>query len=399
MARYTGTQAMGSSSGADQDDDEPFNPKEHYLSLEQCYRMQVRRDEVTWEMNTVDRKGDAEVVLNLSCGVQATPHLMLTQVALFKALGVDFVATAGTKFCCGRPFGVGGDPELSNRLAKHSIGRLAAWNSTVNVQCCGSCLVQFDYNVAQMRETGDAPFEVVHITRYVLDRLKQLGPDVPWVDPYPPRTRRVLLHAEGAEVHATKAIQRNDVVETINLIPGLEFAGLVEPPSVGSPCVSDGRPNNPDAVGHTLLSDISTAEYRQTQAELLEQARAVGAEAIVTHHHKCHREWSKFSSPELPVIHYQTLLLEALGGAIPDRFRRLWQLDDPELILAETRPYWESWGIREASARELVTKFFLPAYGAPTHFCACEREGAQSCFAAELRAAGDIDSFCKRLAI
>ena len=37
--------------------------------------------------------------------------------------------------------------------------------------------------------------------------------------------------------------------------------------------------------------------------------------------------------------------------------------------------------------------------GAPAHFCACEREGAATCFAAELRAGADIDSFCKRLAI
>jgi hypothetical protein len=83
---------------------------------------------------------------------------------------------------------------------------------------------------------------------------------------------------------------------------------------------------------------------------LLDQARAVGAEAILTHHHKCHREWSKFSSPELPVIHYHDLLLEALGKRVPDRFRHLWQLAEEE-ILAETRPSWESWGIEEAEAR------------------------------------------------
>jgi hypothetical protein len=325
---------------------------------------------------------------------------MLTQVALMRALGVDFVATAGTKFCCGRPFGYAGDADKSDRLATRSIARLASWNSKLNVQACGSCLVQFTHNVDQMRErTGDAPFDVVHITEFFLARLKELGDDIPWVDPKPARTRRVLLHAEGAELHATKAIQRSAVIETIGLIPGLEFAGLVADPSVGSPCNAEGRPGQEDRVGHTVLSDITTAEYRAIQAELVAQADAVGAELILTHHHKCHREWSKFSSPRLPVVHYQTLLLEALGQTIPDRFRHLWQLDDAEQILAETRPYWESWRISEDDARELVTKFFLPAYGGPVHFCACERDGSSSCFAAELRGAADIDNLCKRLGI
>jgi hypothetical protein len=394
MVKYTGSQAMGINN-----DDAPFSAQDHYLTLEQIYRMQVRRDEVDWEMNATDRTGDAEVVLNLSCGVQGTPHVMLTQIALFKALGVDFVATAGTKFCCGRPFGNAGNPDLSNRMARRSIDRLATWNSTINVQCCGSCLVQFQHNVGELQKTGDAPFEVVHVTDFILNRLKELGDAVPWADPKPTRTRRVLLHAEGAELHVTKELARNAVIETLGLIPGIEYAGLVEDPSVGGPCNSDGRPSHPDAVGHTLLSDLSTAEYRQVQAEILEQARAVGAEIIVSHHHKCHREWSKFSSPELPVMHYHSLLLEALGITIPDRFVHLWQLDDAEQILAETRPYWESWGMTEDEAREMVTKFFLPNYGAPVHFCSCERDGSSSCFAAEMRAGADVDSFCKRLAL
>ena len=395
MAQYSGSQMMGS---ADDQEPVPFDPKQNYESLEECYRLQVRRDEVSWETTTTAREGEAEVVLNLSCGVQATPHVMLTQVALFKELGIDFVATAGTKFCCGRPFGVAGNPELGDRVARRSIARLATWRSRVNVQCCGSCLVQFQHNVQQLREqTGAAPFEVVHITEYLLARLKELGDAVPWVEPAPARTRRVLLHAEGAEVHATKVGQRAAVIETLGLIPGMEYAGLVEAPSVGSPCRSELRPGDLRDVGHTQLSDISTAEYRAVQAELLEQARAVGAEAIVTHHHKCHREWSKFSSARLPVIHYQSLLAKALGVRIPDRFRHLWQLDDVELILAETRPYWESWGIVEDNARILVQTYFVPEYEAAVRYCACDHDGG-SCFSAQLRDPADSQGMCQSFA-
>ena len=401
MAQYTGERAMGSNNGPDVDDEEddgPFDPRSHYRNLDEAYRLQIARDEVEWEMSNRQRTGDAEVVLNLSCGVQGTPHVMLTQVALFKALGVDFVATAGTQFCCGRPFGVSGDPELGDRVCEHSVKRLATWNSKINVQLCGSCLIQFQYNVAQIREkTGAAPFEVVHGTEFILNRLKEMGDTIPWANPNPTRTRRVLLHAEGAEVHQTKLEARNCVIETIGMIPGYEYAGLVEAPSVGSPCGSAPRPELNDGHGHTLLDDISTEKYREVQAELLAQARAVGAEAILTHHHKCHREWSKFSSPELPIIHYHDLLLEALGVKIPDRFRHLWQLGEEE-ILEETRPMWESWNIEEAEARRLVTKYFVPEYASQVQHCPCDSAGS-TCFAASLERSAGVERACQRLSV
>jgi hypothetical protein len=396
MARYTGSQVMVTDGSGEV---EPFDTKRFYDYLAECYQLQVRRDEVGWEMAANDRQGEAQVVLNLSCGIQATPHLMLTHVAIFRALGIDFVATAGTKFCCGRPFGVSGDPDLSNRIAMHSIGRLKTWNSTINVQCCGSCLVQFHANAERIREeTGEAPFEVIHMTEYLLRALKEMGDTVPWVRE--PRAKRVLLHAEGADVHQTKVVQRNAVIETLGLVPGLEFAGLVEEPTLGAPCGSEERADNPGSVGHTLLSDITTAEYHATQRELLDQARAAGADAIVTHHHKCTREWSKFGSPELPIMHYQTLVADALGIEVPDRFQALWQLDDTELILTETRPYWESWGITEDEARSLVPKFFVPEYEATVQRCPCEFEGG-GCFAkaAPDTSTADVDAMCKRLGI
>jgi Fe-S oxidoreductase len=399
MAQYTGYQVMGTN---DEPEDEPFDSKRFYDDLGHCYRLQVRRDEVGWEMTSTGRRGDAQVVLNLSCGIQGTPHLMLMHVAIFEALGIDFVATAGTKFCCGRPFGVSGDPTLSDRVAKHSIGRLKTWNSTVNVQCCGSCLVQFHANAERIREeTGEAPFEVVHMTEYLLRALKERGDTVPWARE--PRARRVLLHAEGAEVHHTKVVQRNAVIETLGLVPGVEYAGLVEAPTLGSPCGSEERADNAGGVGHTLLSDISTAEYHATQRELLDQARAAGADAIVTHHHKCTREWSKFGSPQLPIMHYQTLVADALGIDVPDdRFQRLWQLDDTDQILAETRPYWQSWGIAEDEARSLVPKFFVPEYEATVQRCPCESDGGGGvCFAkaAHDTSTADVDAMCRRLGI
>jgi hypothetical protein len=342
-----------------------FDYSAFFVDMTQSAKLQMLKDEVCWSQVHVKPERPVEVVLNLSCGVQHTPHLMLTQVALFEALGIDFAAVAGAQYCCGRIFQNFGKDEPGRRMAARSIGRFASWRPTTNVQCCGSCFIEFDYHVAEMKEaTGRAPFEVVHITDFLLTLLKRLGDKVPWrASPAP---CRVLLHAEGAEVHPSKAAQRTAVIETLKLIPNVEYVGLVESPSLGSPCATT-SPGGP-----SVLNDLNPAQYLRVRAELAAQARRAGADMILTHHHLCHREWSKFGSERLPVVHYQSLLGTALGIDIPDRFQFLWQLGDPELVLEKTRPYWESWGIAESAARELTRKHFTPKYAAAVRRCPCE---------------------------
>lgn len=342
---------------------EPFDYARFYRELREAERLQVSRDEMTWiqRYRAPDRPVDA--VVSLSCGMQTVPHLMVVLMGLFERLGVDFVATAGPEFCCGKPYQAGRGA-VGDRVAATTIRRNASWSPSLSVQCCGSCFVEFTRQVDNLRErTGSAPYEVVHITRFLLDTLKRLGDAVPWRRPIP---CRVLLHAEGAEVHPSKVDHRDDTIETLGLIPGVEYAGLVADPARGSPC------HNKPGGFVSALSDLSPAEYREVLAELQDQADAVGAQMILTHHHKCHREWSKFSTPRLPVVYYPALVSEALGVAARDRFQMLWQLGDPERVLARTRPSWESWGISEEDARALVRRLFVPEYAEAVPRCPCE---------------------------
>jgi hypothetical protein len=342
-----------------------FDFSEHFNDMSQYAKLQMSKDEVRWLQIYTRPEHPVDVVLNLSCAVQSTPHIMLTQVALFEALRIEFTAMAGPQFCCGRLFHRFGKVAQGDRLASRAIDRFASWRPTTNVQCCGSCFIEFDHHVAKMEEeTGFAPFEIVHITEFLLAALRRLGDRVPWRRESAPR--RVLLHAEGAEVHPSKVDQRDAVIETLNLIPNIEFAGLANSPSLGLPCATR-SPGGP-----SVLNDLSPKEYLQVRSELAAQARRADADMIVTHHHMCQREWSKFGSERLPIVHYQSILAAALGIDVPDRFHLLWRLGDPELVLEHSRPYWESWGIAEATAREMVRKFFVPKYAAAVRRCPCE---------------------------
>jgi hypothetical protein len=146
----------------------------------------------------------------------------------------------------------------------------------------------------------------------------------------------------------------------------VEVAGLVNNPSFGAPCATK-VPGGP-----SILWDLSTEQYHQVQQEFLAQARAVGADTIVTPHHQCHREWCKFASRELPIVHYLSLVAEAMGIIVPDRFQVLWSLGDAEKVLAQSRLYWESWGMSEEQARRIVQLNFVPKYAAAIQRCPCD---------------------------
>jgi hypothetical protein len=361
----------------------PYDYQRFFKDMSDSERLQVSRDELEWIQGRSVPSQTADVVVALSCGAQTTPYVMLTEVAVLRALGIDFVATAGQAYCCGNIFNGKGRPEQAIRTATNSIRRFAALGAKVSVQCCGSCYVQFDDHVtAQEAENpGNAPFAVKQMSQYLLDILGQLGDGVPWQKSI---SRRVLVHAEGSDVKRGKDEARQAIIETLDLIPGVEFAGMIESPSLGNPCERiPGTDGSPD---RWMFDGIGPAEYRQVQAELEEQARAANADVIVTPHHACHREWCKFGSDRLPVMFYQSLVAEALGIRVPDRFQILWRTGDPDKILELTRPHWESWSIDEPEARDMVRRFFVPDYASEVDKCPCEGD----CFRTRISAGSAI---------
>lgn len=338
-----------------------FDYKEFFSSYTDREKLQVSRHELSWIERYTKPDRPAKVLLNLACGAQGTPHLMLTMVAVCEALGVDFVAVAGRQFCCGRIYQRNGREESGDRMARSAIQRFASWEPETAVQLCGSCHDEFTYQVARLEEdAGDACFHVTYVNDFLLQELERLADDVPWRRA---TKHRVLLHTIGEGLAGPRVLP---VLEILDRIPGVEVVGEILPPSLGDPAVTE-YPGGP-----SILNDVSPPQYRRIQAELQAQADEVDADAIVTYHHMPQREWSKFASDRLPVVNYLSLLADALGVCVPDRFQMLWRLGDPEKVLDRSRPQWESWGIDEQEARGLVRKYFMPKYAPAVPHCPCE---------------------------
>lgn len=353
-----------------------FDAKGFYGAIAESKSLLVRRDAMGWSESSDPPDRPVDALLAFGCAVQHTPHLMLEAVGVFEALGVDFAAVTGRQFCCGRPFErIGKAPDAAERISAKSYERFLGYRPNVVVQWCGACMLQY---LGVIREQVDPPFDVVHVTRYVARLLRVLGDAVPWRQEV---RRRVVLHTHG-EFLPQQDADTASILEILDMIPGVEYAGPIRPPAAGSPCDLTG----PTSV--SVLNGLSTEEYLEARGELVGQARAAGADVLVTPYHKCQMEWSKFASKRLAVREWMSLLAEALGVGQEDRFTTYWHLGDPAEIVRRSRAEWQSWGWTEQEALAAAERTFGPANVASAHHCDCGGTGCGSPAADLIRQAG-----------
>ena len=347
-----------------------FDPQGFYTGMAESKSMLIRRDEVRWSERAEAPDRPVDALLAFGCAVQHTPHLMLEATRVFDVLGIDYAAVTGKQFCCGRPFGnLGGDAAAADRISSRSYERFAAYGPNVTVQWCGACMLRYLELGGTQR---DAPYKVVHVSKYLSRLLRERGDAIPWQREV---RARVVLHRHRESL-PQQDIDTESILDILALIPGVEYAGTIEPPSAGAPCAGTGPTST------SILNGLSADEYRRAQGELEEQAARAGAATLVTPYHRCQREWSKFSSPRLAVREWMSLLAEALGVASEDRFSAYWHLADPDLVTALSRPEWESWGLTEDEALAAARRHFTPQHAAEVQQCDCDSCGCGAVSAA-----------------
>jgi Fe-S oxidoreductase len=347
-------------------DPKGFDVKGFYTAMAESKSLLVRREDLRWVERYQQPERPVDALLAFGCAVQHTPHLMLEAARVFDVLGIDYAAVTGRQFCCGRPFQrMGKDEEAADRISSKSYERFVSYQPKQMVNWCGACQLQYLDVISQQ---ADPAFEVVHVTRYLARLLKERGDAVPWKEEVP---ARVVLHTHG-EFLPQQDVDSASILEILDMIPGVEYVGPIDPPSAGSPCQLTG----PTAV--SILNTLSTDEYRAAQTELEDQAREVGADTLVTPYHKCQMEWSKFSSRRLAVREWMSLLAEALGVGVEDKFTTYWHLGNPEEIVEAARPEWSSWGMTEEEALDAARRHFVPGYSVDVHHCDCGGTGCGS---------------------
>jgi Fe-S oxidoreductase len=315
--------------------------------------MQVSREEATWAEDGARPDRPVDVLLNFGCNVRQTPHLQREAVAVLETLGVDFAAVAGQKYCCGKPYSGAGLTDVAEQVVRGSVKRMAAYQPERAIQWCSACEMQFQDVVAP--DVG-LEFRSDGFARYLVERLDELGDQVPWQADV---EATALVHGHLGE-HPVRDGHPPIAMQLLQRIPGVRLVGYAKTPAL----------NVCDNAGPTLAT-IGSDEYLAIQAELEGYLADSRADTLVTLYHGCTRELGKFASDNLSVRHYISLLAEALGVAKPDRFSTYWQLADVDEITEASRPNWQSWGISEDEARRLAHKYFIPSYADDIPECPC----------------------------
>ncbi|MGB3905749.1 MAG: (Fe-S)-binding protein [Anaerolineae bacterium] len=210
-------------------------------------------------------KGGAEVVLFTGCVSALYPMaygILQDVVEVLEAAKVDFTTLGPDEWCCGYPLLSAGLPV--SELIAHNLDRVEALGAKTLVTTCPSC-----YHVWKYQYAPDS-IEVMHSTEF-LDQLVEAGPM-----PLRSLNMRVTYHDPcdlGRKSEVYDAPRR--IIESI---PGLEFAEMEDHGENAMCCGGGGNLE-------TLDAKLSGAVARLR----LEQAQAVGAEAIVSACQQCER--------------------------------------------------------------------------------------------------------------
>jgi transcriptional regulator with XRE-family HTH domain len=327
-----------------------------YQELRDPARLFVSPEEMTWLERASKPEGECDVFVNMSCGTQMHPHLMLDTVAVLRALNVNFAAGAGADFCCGGYFRIHHSEEAGIRVGKKSARPALARGAHTHVSWCTTCVIHFTSLLnRRVVEEGAPPLREIQILDFLAEQLEALGDDVPWARPV---KRTVVVHSHPDE-GPTVAKTTDDVTRLLKLVPGVEVVGLMDHTFMDNFCYPG------------VYTDLPPREYPETPVEM--QAirheiaaivRSLGADTVSPQHQDCSRLWAAFASTDMAVRNAVSIVAEALGCDHPDRVQAAYMLGDPDEVVEQTRPIWSAWGLSEEKARTIAHREYKPAAAA-----------------------------------
>jgi Fe-S oxidoreductase len=292
-----------------------------------------------WDKQYTRPTHQVDVVLYLGCNILRTAHLAFEVVHLFQALGVNFVAVTGPQFCCGILHHRAGDVDGATKFTQATVARFESYGAKQVVIWCPTCQLHFEEFIRR----GIMPrFSMTHASAFLAEKVAQFEfrRDLP---------ARIAVHTHVGTFQ--RELDAKSAIKVLQGVPGVEVVGILSSPDLGYQCAP------------SLLLQLGSERFRSIRDDLARKARELGADELVTIYHSCHREWCEVAGTGLLVRNYISILAEAVGCAHRDYFQEYKKLSTPDAIVALSRPMWESYGLSEEHAKELVSKYFVPKKG------------------------------------
>ena len=307
----------------------------HAGEIRDFEKLLIPAGKTPWVRTSTDAdRADVDVVLYLGCNILRTAHLAYEVVGVFQALGINFAAVAGPQFCCGAVNHRAGDGEGADRLSRATADTFSSYGQKQVVIWCPNCQLRYTEAV----QHNIPRFSMIHITAFLAERTSQFSfrRNVP---------ARVAIH-----VHVGKPQRESDAkaaIKVLQAVPGIEIVGTL------------GSPELDDQCGPASIAQLGSEKFFSLRADLINKAKDLGADTLVTPYHSCQRAWCEEGDERLAVRNYISIVAEALGCARRDYFQEFKKLNDADAIAALSRPVWETHGLSEAQAKELASRYFV----------------------------------------
>ena len=258
-----------------------------------------------WLPSDVTPADKADVIYFAGCAAAyAETGIARNTARILQATGTNFALFGAEEWCCGYPLYTTGQLDAFKEQVAHNLEALKKSGAKTVLTSCAECYKTWkvDYPKVLGKSTADMNFKVMHIVEYV-DQLLQAG-KLKFSNPVDlkityhdscnlARLSEPWIHWEGKRVkygclEPPKEYRRgtNGVYQPprniLKAIPGLELVEMYRMRENAWCCGSGGG-----------VRDANKEFAQWTAADRLEEAKTVGAEAIVTTCPYCYENFSQ----------------------------------------------------------------------------------------------------------
>lgn len=286
------------------------------------------QNRLKWLPKEIKPATKADIVYFVGCSSSYVhPKIAQATAGILNATGTEFMVLGGEEWCCGNPLYTTGQVDATRKVMEHNIEAIKKSGASTVITSCAECYktLKVDYPKMLEKSTEEMGFRVLHIVEYAEELMKsgalkfdhpvemkvtyhdpcQLGRlSEPWVPWQGEHKRFGILEPPKKWRRGTNGIYEPPR-ELLGSIPGIVFVEMERVKENAWCCGAGGGTR--DAFKDFAL---------WTAGERLEEARATGAEAIISGCPYCEEnleEAAQIRQERLKVYDITEIIAQALG--------------------------------------------------------------------------------------
>ncbi|MDY6911159.1 MAG: (Fe-S)-binding protein [Chloroflexota bacterium] len=129
-----------------------------------------------WMKDGAQAVAKADVVYFVGCSSSYKyPELAQATTKILKAASVDFMVLGGDEWCCGNPMYVTGQGDKAKAVAEHNIQAIKDSGASTVITSCAECYktLKVSYPELMGKSTDDIGYRVMHVTEYIEPLIKE----------------------------------------------------------------------------------------------------------------------------------------------------------------------------------------------------------------------------------